>query len=171
MSATAWLSLSALITRLSAAWWSRISRVVDLQGLGGTVTLKVASSVPIRSTLPLATHRSVLDSIRSLSVSISWNLMEELPQFKTRIFIAHPGIVQLSGKTCRGNSSMSPGRNGVLMITAHYNTLPHSEQISCQTIGRIVSFRFDPDCLGSRRPLSLACFMSNDNKGAAVQVE
>ena len=66
---------------------------------------------------------------------------------------------------------MSPGRNGVLMITAHYNTLPHSEQISCQTIGRIVSFRFDPDCLGSRRPLSLACFMSNDNKGAVVQVE
>src|ERR1035441_11004010 len=59
-------------------------------GLGGTVTFKVASSVPMRSTLPLAIQRSVLDSINSESVSINWNLMEELPQFKTRIFIVHP---------------------------------------------------------------------------------
>src|SRR5208282_3908974 len=90
MSAIAWHSFSVTIARVSAVWWSRISSVVDLAGLGGTVTFTVASSVPIRSTLPLAMQRSVLASISSLSVSISWNLIEELPQFRTKIFIAHP---------------------------------------------------------------------------------
>ena len=79
-------SIQALI-RMMAARWSRTGST-PLNGAPPSAwRLMIASLVPTFSMRPLAIQRSLSDSKRSRSVLMIWNLTDELPQFRTKMFM------------------------------------------------------------------------------------
>ena len=75
------------LIRMMAARWSRMGST-PLNGAPPSAwRLMIASFVPTFSMRPLAMVLSPSDSKSSRSVLMSWNLTEELPQFRTKTFI------------------------------------------------------------------------------------
>src|SRR5205085_8754313 len=68
------------------------------------------ASPPMRSTAPRASLRSALRLISSRSVAMSWNLTVELPQLRTRTFIAN--LADQVAEQAVAQLRLEPGRFG-----------------------------------------------------------